>query len=242
MARVIHCVGGVATPPRGMAYWKGLSILDEEPVREVDKIMMAMLEPLGLVKGQPFAPDARGSRILTEAAALGELMMRNNQVNPRHTSPYWKGTSWFKSFDFDLTQETDVKLQLDERSTWFYEAVTSSTGMVHPAPGSGQVYMTTKRDSDGQLVRADRTYKLHVPAPVPVAQFWSLTLYSENTRRPYDNGQPESRNVNLDSRGKTVQRNADGSVEVYVGRALSSLEMQAAASGNWCRMSPSQSG
>jgi hypothetical protein len=96
----------------------------------------------------------------------------------------WKGTSWYKSFDFDTPQETDVKLQLDERSTWFYEAVTSTKGMVHPEPGSGQVYMTTKRDSAGRLLRADKTYQLHVPAPVPVAQFWGLTLYSENTRRP----------------------------------------------------------
>jgi len=108
-----------ATPPRGMAYWQVLAeILGEEPVREVDKIMMAMLEPLGIVKGEPFTPDARQTRILTEAAALGELTMRNNQVNPRYMSPYWTGTSWLKSFDFDTTQETDVKLQLDERSTW----------------------------------------------------------------------------------------------------------------------------
>jgi hypothetical protein len=46
------------------------------------------------------------------------------------------------------------------------EAVTSSKGMVHPEPGSGQVYMTTKRDSAGRLLRADKTYRLHVPALV----------------------------------------------------------------------------
>lgn len=74
------------------------------------------------------------ARILTEAAALGELMMRNNQVNPRYTSPFWKGTSWCKSFDFDTTQETGVKLQLGERPTWFHEAVTSSKGLVDPSP------------------------------------------------------------------------------------------------------------
>ena len=207
-----------ATPPRGMAYWECLAkILSEEPVREVDKIMMAMIEPLGIVKGEPFKPDARQTRILTEAAALGELMMRNNQVNPRYTKPYWEGTSWFKEFDFDIPQETDVKLQLDERSTYFYEAVTSSKGMVHPQPGAGQVYMTTKRDSEGHLFRADRTYRLHVPAQVPAAQFWSLTLYSENTRRPYDNGGTELRSVSLDSRDETLQRNAEGSIDLYVG-------------------------
>ena len=46
-------------------------------------------------------------------------MNGNIQVNPRYTSPYWPGTPWYKSFDFDPSQETDTKLQLDERATWF---------------------------------------------------------------------------------------------------------------------------
>jgi Protein of unknown function (DUF1214) len=69
------------------------------------------------------------------------------------------------------------------------------------------------------LFRADKTYKLHVPVPVPVAQFWGLTLYSQSTRRPYDNGQPDLRDVNLDSCDETLQRNADDSIHLYVGPA-----------------------
>jgi len=30
---------------------------------------------------------------LTEAAATGELMLRNVQVNPRYTRPFWEGTT-----------------------------------------------------------------------------------------------------------------------------------------------------
>ena len=44
-----------------------------------------MLEPLGIIKGKPFAPDARQTKILNEGAALGELMTRNLQINKRHT-------------------------------------------------------------------------------------------------------------------------------------------------------------
>lgn len=207
-----------ATPRRGFGYWEDLAlILAEEPVRQVDKIMMAMLEPLGISKSQAFEPDERQRRILTKAADLGELMLRNLQVNPRYTTPYWSGTSWYKSFDFDVSQETDSKLQLDERGTWFYEAVTSTKGMVNPTPGAGQVYMTTKRDSQGRLIRADRTYRLHVPPDVPVAQFWSLTLYSEDTRRPYDNGGTEIRSLSFDSGDTQLQHNDDGSIDLYVG-------------------------
>jgi hypothetical protein len=77
--------------------------------------------------------------------------------------------------------------------------------------------MTTKRDSKGRMLRADKIYKLHVPKDVPVGQFWALTLYSENTRRPYDNGGTEIRSANLDSRLKDMKHNSDGSVDLFIG-------------------------
>ncbi|AWW32213.1 hypothetical protein DN752_19865 [Echinicola strongylocentroti] len=207
-----------ATAPRGLDYWELLSELyQEEPVREQDKVWAAMLEPLGIKKGEPFNPDKRQKKILLEGAAMGELMLRNLQTNPRVTKPYWDNTYWYKSFDFSVPQITDYKVELDERSIWFYEAVTSSKGMVNPTPGAGQAYMTTKRDGQGNLLQADKTYKLRVPADVPVKQFWSVTLYSENTRRPYDNGGTELKDVTLGSRSEQLQKNADGSVDIYVG-------------------------
>jgi hypothetical protein len=187
-----------ATAPRGLDDWRKLSeIIQEEPVREIDKGWMAMLEPLGIAKGKPFQPDDRLQTILLKGAAMGELMARNLQVNPRYTKPYWPGTSWYKSGDFQIEQQTADIAQIDQRVTWFYEAVATTKGMLNPQPGEGQVYMTTKRDSKGEMLRADRTYKLHVPAHVPVKQFWSLTLYSENTRRSYDNGWTQISDVSL---------------------------------------------
>jgi hypothetical protein len=207
-----------ATAPRGVEYWQILwEAIQDEPVRAVDKAWMAMLLPLGIEKGKPFLPDARQKSILVRGAAMGELMARNLQINPRFAEPYWKNTQWYKSFDFTIPQETDTRVELDERTTWFYEAVTSSKGMVNPEVGKGQVYMTTKRDSKGNPLRADKTYKLHVPKDVPVGQFWALTLYSENTRRPYDNGGAGTRSVNLDSKMKDLKRNADGSVDLFIG-------------------------
>ena len=176
-----------------------------------------MLLPLGIEKGNAFNPDSRQTSLLLKGAAMGELMARNLQVNPRFAEVYWKGTSWYKSFDFTIPQETATRVELDERTTWFYEAVTSTEGMVNPTVGKGQVYMTTKRDSTGALLRADKTYRLHVPKDVPVGQFWALTLYSENTRRAYDNGGTELRSANLDSNLKDLKFNADGSIDLYVG-------------------------
>jgi hypothetical protein len=216
-----------ATAPRGLAYWRKLSeIVQQEPTREIDKGWMAMLEPLGIARGKAFWPDARSQEILLKGAAMGELMTRNLQVNPRYTEPYWTGTSWYKSIDFQVEQETADIAQIDQRATWFYEAVASSKGMVNPQPDQGQVYMTTKRDSQGRMLRADKTYRLHVPAKVPVGQFWSLTLYSENTRRAYDNGGTQIRDVSLDSRTQGLKYNADGSIDLFIGpKAPAGFEM-----------------
>jgi hypothetical protein len=209
-----------ATAYRGLDYWRMLhQAIDVEPVREQDKVWMAMLEPLGIKKGEPFEPDERQTRILREGAAFGELLARNLQVVPRYVEPYWQGTSWYKSFDFSMAQSTDYKVELDERTTWFYEAVSATYGMITPSVGKGQVYMTTKRDDDRALFRADQTYRLSVPAGVPAAQFWSLTLYSENTRRPYDNGGGSIESINLDSRMEQLVYNDDGSIDLYIGAA-----------------------
>jgi hypothetical protein len=44
-----------ANAPRGFAYWEKLSRwVNEEPVQERDRIMMAMLRSLGIEKGKPF--------------------------------------------------------------------------------------------------------------------------------------------------------------------------------------------
>ena len=44
-----------------------------------------------------------------------------------------------------------------------------------------------------------------------------LTLYSENTRRPYDNGGTDIRSANLDSRLPDLTYNPDGSIDLFVG-------------------------
>ena len=207
-----------ATAYRGMDYWKTLhEIINDEPVREQDKPWMAMIKPLGIEKGKPFAPDERQTKILMEGAALGELMARNLQINPRFTEPYWPGTQWYKSIDFSIPQKTETKVELDERAVWFYEAVTTSEGMVNPTVGKGQIYMTAKRDSKGNLLRADKTYRLKIPKDVPTAQFWSVDLYSSDTRRHYENGLGTVRSVAINSRMEDIKRNADGSVDLYIG-------------------------
>ena len=99
------------------------------------------------------------------------------------------------------------------RGDFRYQDITS--GEVVGERLKGSVYP----DSGGQydMLRADRNYKLRVPAHVPVKQFWSLTLYSENTRRPYDNGGTKISDVSLDSRMTQLKYNDDGGIDLFIG-------------------------
>ena len=61
--------------PEGLAYWERLSeVINNNPVQEQDRFFMAMLAPLGIEKGKPFAPDARQKQILEEGARVGQAM------------------------------------------------------------------------------------------------------------------------------------------------------------------------
>lgn len=123
-----------ATAPRGLDGWRRLaSVRQEEAVRRVDKAWTAMLLPLGIAKGKAFDPDERQQRILLAGAAMGQLMARNPQVNPRFAEPHWKDSDWYKRLDFTMPQEMGVKdseralvLPLDERR-WDQESVLSAT-------------------------------------------------------------------------------------------------------------------
>jgi len=206
-----------ATQPRGLAYWARLSeILNREPVQERDRIMMAMLRAIGIEKGKPFQPDAREQKILTEAALVGKAMAKANDFDKRRMelAHYADGVQWHLSLCLDPSQETSDYTQLDERAAWFYEAVTTSAGMTTKTPGVGSVYLGAYRDKDGEWLDGANTYRLRVPPDAPVKQFWSLTIYDVDTRGLIHNDQQRA---DRSSRQADLVKNADGSVDLYVG-------------------------
>lgn len=203
--------------PRGLAYWERLAdILNREPVQERDRIMMAMLRPLGIEKGKPFKPDERQKKILTDAALVGEAMAKANDFDKRQMelSHYKDGVHWHFSLCLDPSQEAEYYTQLDERAAWFYEAVTTSKGMVTKTPGLGQVYLGSYKDKNGDWLDGASSYRLHVPPNAPAKQFWSLTIYDVDTRSLVENQQQIA---DRSSRQSNLVRNADGSVDLYVG-------------------------
>ena len=229
-------VGGRAwqsAQPDTLEYWKLLAELyANEPVAPRDRMMFGMLAPLGIAPGNPFNPDARQAKILTEAAKVGELMARTIAYDKRYEgSKVYSGKQWEYAVLFDLDQEAPDKnrVQFDERSSWFYEAIGMSAGMQGRIVGFGQVYLETSKDKDGNWLDGGKTYKLHVEPNPPVKQFWSITLYDNVTRGPL---MTEQGAADLSSRKPDLVTNADGSVDVYFGPE------RPANATNWIKTTP----
>src|SRR6185436_15082529 len=82
-----------------------------------------------------------------------------------------------------------------------------------PKGPTGSFYLMDIRDKAGEAFDGGKTYRLTVPANVPVKQYWSATVYDRATHAPIRNARWPSRS----SQTPGLQKNADGSVDVYVG-------------------------
>jgi hypothetical protein len=78
--------------------------------------------------------------------------------------------------------------------------------------GAGQVYLESQKDSTGAWLDGGKDYTLHVPKDAPVAQFWSFTVYDNESRCLIDTGSYPDRSSRDD-----ISKNADGSVDLYFG-------------------------
>lgn len=205
----------LAAQPRGLTYWKRLSdVINKEPVFERDRLIMAMLKPLGIEKGKPFDPDWRQERILLEAGLVGEAMAKANDFAKRMADAHYvDGSHW----EFATVSPPDQRREhydaLDGRAAWFYEAVTNDPAMHGQKTGKGQVYLAAYKDGDGDWLYGGTNYVLTVPQDAPAEAFWSITLYDVDTRCIIRNPQKIADRSSL----MDLLKNKNGSVTIYIG-------------------------
>ena len=205
----------LAAQPRGMTYWERLAeMIDKEPVFERDRFFTAMLRPLGIEKGKPFAPDDRQQRILEEAVFVGEAMAKANDFAKQFGSAHYVDDSrWEYATVASPDQRADHHDELDERAAWLYEAVTNDIAMHGQSTGWGQVYLATYKDGDGDWLDGANSYTLRVPPDPPVEAFWSITIYDVDTRCLIRNEQGiADRSSRMD-----LLRDDDGGVTIHIG-------------------------
>jgi hypothetical protein len=77
--------------------------------------------------------------------------------------------------------------------------------------GEAQYYLLTTTDKDGAPLAGTATYRLNVPAHVPVTQYWSMTVYNRNTHA-FIRDAPR---VGRSSQTPGLQWNTDGSADIF---------------------------
>jgi hypothetical protein len=205
-----------ATIPYDLRFFKSLDrIVQAEPWLERDKAMIDQLKTIGIEKGKAFKPDAKTQGILNDAAREAHAWLVA-QYEASFASPYYEGGSWALPGSDELFEEQatffakpDV-YPVDIRGVTFSYAYWTPK---HLGGAAGSYYLLTIADKAGRLLDGGSTYHLTVPANAPVRQYWSATVYDRATHAPIRNARWPSRS----SQTPGLQKNADGSVDIYFG-------------------------
>lgn len=219
--------------PRGLAYWECLAAaLDKEPIEDRDRFFAAMLKPLGIERGRPFRPDARQAGLLAEAAFVGEATAKANSWFKRFPGIRFRPDVHWEFFiapGYAVQQDTADGTRFEERTTFFYEVMGASNGVMTTTLGEGSAYLSAYHDRRGRAFDGAKAYRLHVPPKPPAKLFWSVTLYDCETRGLIQNAQQ----IADRSSRQDLRWNADGSVDlVFAPTAPEGLE------ANWIPTMP----
>lgn len=200
-----------ATIPYDVKFFRSLDrIVQSQPWLTRDKMMIDQLKTIGIEKGKPFNPDARTTEILNAAAKAAEMYI--NEMYEAGFPPLNPDAHWAVPAMPDLVKagssgyvESDI-YPVDAR------ALTYAIGYVGiKRLGTAQIYLIAGKDKESMPLSGAETYQLHVPANVPTKQYWSATVYDRKTHALIKNLSRAS----CASNDKAVQKNADGSVDVY---------------------------
>jgi hypothetical protein len=192
------------------------SVIQHEPGNAFDPEIVGLFASIGIKKGKPFAPDARMKGILTDAVAVANATARAILFAPRDERvKFFPDRQWGTGFvggSYEFLN--DGERMLDARTLFHYYATGITPAMAYSKPGTGSAYAYSARDSMGRYLEGGRTYKITLPAPIPVANFWSFVVYDGQTRSMLETDQ---KLAGLDSNDKALKKNPDGSVTVWFG-------------------------
>jgi hypothetical protein len=194
-------------------------IVQGEPWLERDRVMIDVLKSIGIEKGQAFAPSADAIATLTLGAGEAHAWL-TQRFESTYPGFYSGGDSddaparWFFPADEELAKSVAAYFErqdaypIDARATACYCAFSSIRHL-----GADQFYLFTTRDGRGASLDGGKSYRLVVPADVPVTHYWSATAYDFTTHALL-------RDVPWGSRSSLtpgLATNLDGSTDLYFG-------------------------
>ncbi len=208
----------VTVGPGDYQFWELLnSVVQSEPPYTGDSVMQGFFASIGIEHGKPFKPDQRMKKILTEAAVVGDATARSLTYRMREKEAYYyEGSAWRTAFLGGYSFERDGIKLLDSASQYYFYATGVTPAMEAKMVGSGSQYALAFVDAQGQPLVGSQTYKLHIPANVPINNFWSVIAYDNQTRSLLQTDQTWP---SVTSKDPDFHVNQDGSVDVYFAPA-----------------------
>lgn len=202
--------------------------VQSEPWLPRDRAMIDILRSLGIEKGKPFNPDAKTKAALEtgirEAKAWLEAKY-NAGLPPFYLASQWTVPALPDLVAASLNSFSDPdQYPVDSRGLSYTFAFVAIKRL-----GAGQFYLMSIKDRDGNALDGSKTYRLNVPANAPVRQYWSATVYDRANHALIRDLPRASRSSQIPE----MQKNADGSVDVYFGPAA-----PAGKEANWVPTKP----
>jgi hypothetical protein len=202
-----------STIPYDLRFFQSLDrVVQSEPWLTRDKVMIDILKSIGVEKGRPFDPDARTQDILTSAAREAHALLEIKYEGM--FKPYFDISHWaLPAMPDYLRASSDgfsdpTAYPVDSRGLAFTFAFFTPKHL-----GQGQSYLMTLKDKDGQNFDGRESYRLSVPAHVPVNQYWSVTVYDRATHALIRAVTRSGRS----SQSPGLQVNTDGAVDIWFG-------------------------
>jgi hypothetical protein len=203
-------------------------VVQSEPWIERDRAMIDQLRTIGIEKGKTFDPDAKTQSALQDAIheAQALLAARYDAGFPTfYAGTHWTVPALTEAMDGQATTYSKPdSYAVDARGVAYTYAFIAIK-----RPGAGQFYLISIEDRNGDGYQGSSTYRLTVPANVPIQQYWSVTAYDRDTHALIRNVPRASRSSQIPE----LQKNADGSVDVYFGPSA-----PAGKESNWVPTDP----
>jgi hypothetical protein len=187
-------------------------IVQDEPWLDRDRVMIDQLKSIDIEKGKPFAPDAATKQAL--ATGMNESHAWLTAKYDAGLPPFYDGTHWTYPAHPDMLKAAADNFDSPDHYPVDWRGITYTYAYIGIRRlGAGQFYLINIKNKNGENYDGAKTYRQHVPPNVPVDQYWSLTAYDRETHALIKNVNRASRASNATD----VKKNADGSVDIYIG-------------------------
>ncbi len=152
------------------------------------------------------------------------IAMVNTFSKVSYKEKHWKNRNWLYILNMEyLDHKHPNYYEVKEIGSYTYEAMSTSKGMILESRGKGSKYLGAYVDENKEWLDGKNTYVIVIPKDAPASQFWSLTVYDNDTRCLIINDQKKS---DLSSVMNGVKVEADGSTKIFVGTKVFTIGCQ----------------